>query len=51
MKGFAALSLMSLLIALELFLSVIAFGGCATSAPTRAPQSAMVVTYNGGGSQ
>jgi hypothetical protein len=51
MKRFAALGLTSALVALELLLSVIALGGCATSAPARVPQSAMVVSYNSAGGE
>lgn len=49
MKRFSALGLTSALVTLELFLSVIAFGGCATAVPARVPQSAMVVSYNSAG--
>jgi hypothetical protein len=51
MQRFAALGLTSALVAVELFLSVIAFGGCATSVPARVPQSAMVVSYNSAGGE
>jgi hypothetical protein len=51
MKRFTALGLTSALVALELFLSVIALGGCAMSAPARVPQSAMVVSYNSAGGE
>jgi hypothetical protein len=51
MKRLAALGMTSVLVGLELFLSVIAFGGCAPAAPTRVPQSAMVVSFNSAGGE
>ena len=49
MKRFATLTMVSTLAALEIFLSVVFLGGCATPDRSTAPQSAIVVSSNSQG--
>ena len=51
MKRLATVTMVSTLTALEIFLSVFFFGGCATPDRSRAPQSAIVVSSMSDGVQ
>ena len=51
MKRLATLTMVSILTALEMFLSVVFLGGCATTDRSAPPQSAIVVSSNSQGVQ